>query len=196
MLFRSPRLAQRFGTRSIVVLGMLMVTLGMVAAAYLTADSAYALVGGSLGLMGLGLGMVLPQATNGILASVPTERAGMGSAVNDAVAELGGAIGVAILGALLSLGYRSEIEAQIKAAGDAIDTIPTGVVEAVRESLASGSLAVRALPMDLAEPIRVVAGNAFVSGMTTALLVAAAITLGGTALAWWLFPKRVERVEE
>ena len=192
----SPRWAERFGTRRIVVIGLLIVTGGLAWAAYLTADSSYLHVGGSLGLMGLGLGMVLPQATNAVLASVPRERAGMGSAVNDGVAELGGSLGVAILGSLLSLGYRNEIEAQITAAGNAIASIPSGVIEAVRESLAAGSLAVAQLPAEIATPIRQVAGNAFVSGMTTALLVAGAIVLAGALLAWRLFPARMERVEE
>jgi DHA2 family multidrug resistance protein-like MFS transporter len=192
----SPRWAERLGTRRTIVAGLALVVLGLVLAAYLTADSAYLHVGGSLGLMGLGLGMVLPQATNSVLASVPRERAGMGSAVNDGVGELGGSLGVAILGSLLSLGYRNQIEAQIAAAGDAIVTIPANVVEAVRESLAAGSLAVAQLPIDVATPIREVAGAAFVSGMTTALMVAAAIVALGALLAWWMFPARVERVEE
>jgi len=192
----SPRWAERWGTRRIVVLGLVLVVAGLSLAAYLTAGSAYLHVGGSLGLMGLGLGMVLPQATNAVLASVPRERAGMGSAVNDGVGELGGSLGVAILGSLLSLGYRNEIEAQIQAAGDAINTIPAGVVDAVRESLAAGSLAVARLPSDFATPIREAAGNAFVSGMTTALMVAAAIVAAGAFLAWRMFPARVEKVEE
>jgi EmrB/QacA subfamily drug resistance transporter len=192
----SPRWADRFGTRRIVVSGLVLVVLGLTFAAYLTATSSYLHVGGSLGLMGLGLGMVLPQATNAVLASVPRERAGMGSAVNDGVGELGGSLGVAILGSLLSLGYRNEIEAQIQAAGDAISAIPAGVVEAVRESLAAGSLAVAQLPANVATPIREAAGNAFVSGMTTALLVAAVIVSAGALLAWRLFPSRVGRVEE
>jgi DHA2 family multidrug resistance protein-like MFS transporter len=192
----SPRWAERFGTRRIVMSGLLLVVAGLSLAAYLTADSAYIHVGASLGLMGLGLGMVLPQATNAVLASVPRERAGMGSAVNDGVGELGGSLGVAILGSLLSLGYRNEIEAQIAAAGDAIASIPTNVVEAVRESLAAGSLAVAQLPADMATPIRQVAGNAFVSGMTTALMIAAAIVAVGAFLAWRMFPARVDRVEE
>lgn len=192
----SPRVADRFGTRRVVVTGLLIVTAGLAWAAFLTGDSSYLHVGGSLGLMGLGLGMVLPQATNAVLASVPRERAGMGSAVNDGVGELGGSLGVAILGALLSLGYRNEIETQITAAGDAIAAIPASVIEAVRESLAAGSLAVAQLPADIATPIRQVAGAAFVSGMTTALLVAGAIVLAGALLAWRLFPARMERVEE
>jgi len=192
----SPRWAERFGTRRIVVSGLLLVVAGLALAAYLTADSAYVHVGASLGLMGLGLGMVLPQATNAVLASVPRERAGMGSAVNDGVGELGGSLGVAILGSLLSLGYRNQIEAQIAAAGDAIASIPASVIEAVRESLAAGSLAVAQLPADIATPIRQVAGNAFVSGMTTALMVAAAIVAAGALLAWRMFPVRVDKVEE
>ena len=192
----SPRIAERIGTRTTVIIGLVMVTAGLAMSAFLTAGTAYWFIGVSLGLMGLGLGMVLPQATNGILASVPTERAGMGSAVNDGMAELGGSLGVAILGSLLALGYRNEIESQVAAAGDAINAIPANVVEAVRESLAAGVLAVQQLPPELATPIREVAGNAFVSGMTTALMVAAGITLVGVLLAWWLFPNRVERVEE
>jgi EmrB/QacA subfamily drug resistance transporter len=192
----SPRWAERFGTRRIVVSGLLLVVAGLALAAYLTADSAYVHVGTSLGLMGLGLGMVLPQATNAVLASVPRERAGMGSAVNDGVGELGGSLGVAILGSLLSLGYRNQIEAQISAAGDAIASIPASVVGAVRESLAAGSLAVAQLSADIATPIRQVAGNAFVSGMSTALMVAAAIVAAGALLAWRMFPVRVDKVEE
>lgn len=192
----SPRLAERFGTRKVIVTGLVLVVMGLALAAYLTAGSAYVHVGGSLGLMGLGLGMVLPQATNGVLASVPRERAGMGSAVNDGVAELGGSLGVAILGSLLSLGYRNEIQAQVMAAGDSISSIPASVVEAVRESLAAGSLAVAQLPREVATPIREVAGNAFVSGMTTALMVAAAIVAAGALLAWRLFPARVDRIDE
>ena len=192
----SPRWAERWGTRRVVVAGLMLVVAGLAWSAWLTADSSYVHVGGSLGLMGLGLGMVLPQATNAVLASVPRERAGMGSAVNDGVAELGGSLGVAVLGSLLSLGYRNEIEAQIAAAGDAIASIPAGVVDAVRESLAAGSLAVAQLSPDIATPIREVAGVAFVSGMATALMVAAVIVAAGALLAWWLFPSRVDRVEE
>ena len=192
----SPRWAERFGTRRVVVAGLVMVTGGLAWAASLTADSAYIHLGGSLGVIGLGLGMVLPQATNGVLASVPRERAGMGSAVNDGVAELGGSLGVAVLGSLLSLGYRNSIEAQIAAAGDALVSIPVSVVDAVRESLASGVLAVGQLPPDVAAPIREAAGAAFVSGMSTALMVATAIVAAGALLAWWLFPSRVTTIEE
>jgi len=192
----SPRVAERIGTRTTVLIGFLLVTAGFAIATLMKVGSPYALIGGSLGLIGFGLGMVLPQATNGVLAATPPERAGIGAAVNDGMSELGGSLGVAILGSLLALGYRNEIEERIAAAGNAIDAIPSNVVEAVRESLAAGSIAVQQLTPDLAVPIREAAGEGFVSGMTMALLVGGTLTLLGLILAWWLFPATVERVEE
>ena len=192
----SPRLADRFGTRRIVVLGLLLVAVGLAVAVPIGVDAAYLHLGGCLLAMGLGLGLVLPQATNGVLASVPRERAGLGSAVNDGIGELGGSLGVAVLGAVLAAGYRNQVDANIDAAGDALAEVPTAVVDAVRESLASASLIIRQLPEVIAEPVRAATGEAFVSGMDTALAVGAVISLIGAAVAWWGFPRQVERVEE
>ena len=192
----SPRIAQRVGTRATVVTGLVVVAAGMAVGAFFTESTPVLLVGGSLGLMGVGLGMVLPQATNGILASVPRERSGLGSAVNDGMSELGGSLGVALLGSLLALGYRNGIEGQIAQAGEAIQQVPEQVVAAVRESLASGLLAVARLPVGVADAVREAAAAAFVSGMTLALLAAAGIVLIGALLAWWLFPRQVEQVAE
>jgi predicted MFS family arabinose efflux permease len=192
----SPRLANRFGTRRIVVLGLLLVAVGLAAAVPIGVDAAYLHLGGCLLAMGLGLGLVLPQATNGVLASVPRERAGLGSAVNDGIGELGGSLGVAVLGAVLAAGYRNQVNADLDAAGDALADVPTAVVDAVRESLASASLIIRQLPEVIAEPVRAATGEAFVSGMDTALAVGAVISLIGAVVAWWGFPRQVERVEE
>ncbi|MFM9049109.1 MAG: MFS transporter, partial [Actinomycetota bacterium] len=93
----SPRVAERIGTRTTVLMGFFLVTVGFGIAAFMDAGSPYILIGGSLGLIGFGLGMVLPQATNGVLAATPPERAGIGAAVNDGMSELGGSLGVAIL---------------------------------------------------------------------------------------------------
>jgi predicted MFS family arabinose efflux permease len=191
----SPRLADRFGTRRIVVLGLLLVAVGLAVAVPIGVDAAYLHLGGCLLAMGLGLGLVLPQATNGVLASVPRERAGLGSAVNDGVGELGGSLGVAVLGAILAAGYRDQVSTDIDAAGDALANVPTEVLDALRESLASASLVIRQLPEVIAEPVRAATGEAFVSGMDTALAVGAVISLIGAAVAWWGFPRQVERVE-
>lgn len=192
----SPGLAARFGTRRLVVTGMSVVTIGMIAFSWLSTTTAYPYVGVTFGVVGIGLGLTLPQATNGVLASVPTERSGMGSAVNDAMGELGGSFGVAILGAAMSISYRQHIEAAITAAGDRITLLPAGAVEAARESLAAASIEAARIPEGVGAIYRQVAGEAFVSGMTWALLIGAVITGAGVVLARLLLPQQVERVEE
>lgn len=192
----SPAIAARIGARRIVVIGLGLVTLGLALTSGFRTDSPYAYIGLSIGLVGIGMGLALPQATNAVLATVPRERSGMGSAVNDAVGELGGSFGVAILGALMSVFYRARIEEAIAAIGDRVREVPVTVIEAVRESLASATL----IENQLAEPdagvVREVTAGAFVEGMTWALLVGAVIVAVGLVLAWRKFPVRLERVHE
>jgi EmrB/QacA subfamily drug resistance transporter len=192
----SPKLAERFGTKRLVVIGMSVVTAGMVLFSFITITTPYAYVGIVFGAIGAGLGLTLPQATNGVLASVPTQRSGMGSAVNDAMGELGGSFGVAILGATMSICYRQNIENAITQAGDSIKFLPGSAVDAARESLAAASIAGGKIPDSVAVIYREVVGKAFVSGMTWALLIGAGISLIGVLIAWKFLPKHVERVEE
>lgn len=192
----SPRLAAHFGTRLIVVIGMGVATAGIGSFSLLSIDSSLAFVGGTFAVVGLGLGMVLPQATNAVLASVPAERSGMGSAVNDAVGELGGSLGVAILGAAMAATYRQHIEEAITAIGDAAHAVPGDALHAARESLAAASLAAGRLPEEVAEPFRQVTSRAFTSGMGWALFLGSAVMGAGAVLAWLRFPDRVDRVEE
>lgn len=192
----SPALAERLGTRLIVVIGMTVASAGIGSFSLLSTDSSLAVVGGTFAVVGLGLGMVLPQATNAVLASVPAERSGMGSAVNDAVGELGGSLGVAILGAAMAATYRQHIEEAITAAGSAARAVPPEALNAARESLAAASLAARRLPDTVSEPFRQVTSQAFTSGMGWALLLGSAVMAAGAIMAWLRFPARVERVEE
>ena len=192
----SPAVAERFGARTTVVVGLSLVTVAMASFALVHADTPYGLVGLVLGVVGLGLGLTLPQATNGVLASVPSERAGMGSAVNDAMGELGGSFGVAILGATLSITYRQNIENAIADAGVVAQQLPAGALEAARESLSAATIAAGQLPESVAPIFREVAGQAFVAGMSWALLLGSMVTAAGVLLAWRRFPARVDRVEE
>jgi len=192
----SPRLAEPWGARRTIVTGLGVVTASLIAMSMLTAQTGYSFTGLTLAGVGLGLGLALPQATNGVLASVPRERAGMGSAVNDMMGELGGSFGVAILGAVLSVFYRQHIEEAISAAGDRIALIPASSVDAARESLAAASIAAGRIDGEVGEVYRAVVGQAFVSGMGWALVIGAAFTGLGTLLAWRRFPVRVDRAEE
>jgi len=158
--------------------------------------TSYPYVGIALGITGIGMGLTLPQATNAVLSRVPKERSGMGAAVNDAVTELGGSFGVAILGGVLAYFYRLRIDEVIDSAGQAAAAIPAQALDAVRESLASATVLIGQLPSDIAIPAKDIVGGAFVSGMGWALSIGAGVTLLGALLAWRLFPQQLERVEE
>lgn len=192
----SPSIAQRIGARATVVTGLLLITTGLALSSLYRTDTPYWFIGGALGLIGVGMGITLPQATNAVLGSVPRERSGMGSAVNDAVGELGGSFGVAILGALMSVFYRRDIEAAISALGERAADVPPAVLDAVRESLASATLASARLPDTYASAVHQATGTAFVDGMTWAMLVGSVIVLIGVGLAWRMFPVRLDMVEE
>lgn len=192
----SPRLAERFGTRIIVVIGMAVATAGIGSFSLLSVGSSLLVVSGTFAVVGLGLGMVLPQATNAVIASVPEERSGMGSAVNDAVGELGGSLGVAILGAAMAITYRLHVEDAITAAGAAAKAVPAEALDAARESLAAASLAAGRLPDGVAEQFRAVTSQAFTSGMGWALLLGSVVMGAGAVLAWLRFPERVDRAVE
>jgi len=192
----SPRLAERWGARNTVVLGVSLVALGLMSMAFVEPMTSYPYVGFALGVTGIGMGLALPQATNAVLSCVPRERSGMGSAVNDAVSELGGSFGVAILGGIVAFFYRARIDQAISDLGDAASAVPQQALDAVRESLASASVLVQQLPDELADPAREITGTAFVSGMGWALTVGAVVAALGAGLAWKMFPSKMERVEE
>lgn len=192
----SPRVADRLGTRRLVMVGLSIVVVGLASFSTLRADTSVVVASATFAFVGIGLGLTLPQATNGVLASVPRERAGVGSAVNDAMGELGGSLGVAILGAVMAVTYRAGIAEAIVAAGPSIDLIPVPAREAAKESLAAATLASAQLSGDVAEAYRAVAGAAFVDGMGWALFTGAGLVLLGVVLAWRALPARVETVAE
>jgi len=192
----SPVLAQRLGSRTMVVVGLSVVTLGLAGASVFVAGTSGWQVAATMALVGLGMGLTLPHATNGVLSCVPKERAGIGSAMNETTGEVGGALGVAVLGALLSTAYRGQIDQAVQSAGAAASQIPAAVLDAVRDSLAGASLAAGQAPEALRDAITVTAGAAFVSGMDTAVWVGACVTAIGALIAAFFFPKRLAQVAE
>ncbi len=159
----APRLVARVGARVCCVAGLVLATVGLLVLSRLTQDSSYLLVAAGLYPLGLGMGLAMTPATTAITDSLPTGLQGVGSAVNDLSRELGGALGIAVLGSLLGSTYRAHLT--LPAA------VPPGVAEKARSSFG--------LAAHLGEPIRGHAQAAFVDGLGVALLGGA----GATALA-------------
>ena len=110
----APALAHRLGTKIVVPLGLLLMGAGFAVAATLTPTTAF--IGPviiSMVLIASGLGLVAAPSTEAILAVLPPAKAGVGSAVNDVTRELGGAFGVAVVGAVFSSVYGPKLAGRL-----------------------------------------------------------------------------------
>lgn len=110
---RSANIAAVWGTRKIVSRGLLMVSLGIAGLALITPSTPYWVVVICLVVGALGGATLMPTVTERIVSSLPPEKAGVGSAMNDTTREVGGSIGIAIVGSLLAVGYRRGVDGTV-----------------------------------------------------------------------------------
>ena len=112
--------------------------------AFIAPDTPYLVIVVALVLLAGGMALTMPPATGAIMSSVPLNKAGVGSAVNDTTRELGGALGIAILGSIVASAYRSNVDVSNlpPEAGDAAKEsvgAALGVVAVARPVSASGA---------------------------------------------------------
>jgi EmrB/QacA subfamily drug resistance transporter len=154
----APRLAGHLGVMRVCVLGLASVTAGLLVLSRLDVGSSYWLLLTGLVPLGAGMGLAMTPATAAITDALPVAKQGVGSAVNDLARELGGALGIAVLGSVLHSTYRSHLDL----AGS-----PEPVTEQARSSLAMASR--------LGPVVESQAQQAFVDGMQLAFACAAAV---------------------
>jgi EmrB/QacA subfamily drug resistance transporter len=127
----APKLAVRIGSRSTMAAGILLAGAGLaLMATFVSVGGGYLSVLPGMLAMGLGLGLSMTPSTEAITSSLPSERQGVASALNDVTREFGTALGVALLGALLSSGYRNAIDSHLNG-------IPQGTADTAREGVAN-----------------------------------------------------------
>jgi MFS transporter, DHA2 family, integral membrane protein len=107
---RSAAIAARLGSGRTMALGFLLVGAGFALLVPVTPDTPYVVLAAALALMGAGMAITAAPATTGIMSAVPLSKAGVASAVNDTTRELGGALGIAVLGTIVSSLYRSRLD--------------------------------------------------------------------------------------
>jgi Na+/melibiose symporter-like transporter len=125
----SASLVPRLGARVVVSGGMALTAAGVLVLSALDAGSGYGHVLAGMIPMAIGMGLTMSPMTELIMSSVPRDKAGVGSAMNDTTREVGTTLGVAILGSILSSGYSSRV-------GDAVASLPADAQQAVKGSLA------------------------------------------------------------
>ena len=179
----SARAVGALGLRAVVSGGMGILALGLLLLAQADAASAIGLVVGAELVIGFGIGMAIAPATDSIMGSLPLAQASVGSAINDATRVTGGALGVAVLGSALSSGYRADMEGVV--AG-----MPAPAAEAASDSLMGALTVAERVGGAFGSRLAEVAQTAFVSGMHTAVMVAALVALAGAVVAAAFLPAR------
>lgn len=169
------KLVRRYGTTTIVVVGLL-INAGVIALygveAVIASD-----VGGMVVRFAFGIGLSLTStpATESIMGSLPRNRAGVGSAVNDTTRQIGGALGVAVIGTIFAARYHASL-------GD-LSGFAAPVADAARNSIGRAIVTAQSLPADQATSLVETAKGAFTTGMQLSMWICSALLLGVAVLA-------------
>mgnify|MGYP003407464382 FL=1 len=184
----APTIAERIGFRRTLVTGMLLMAAGLFTFAMLAdPNGGYLSVLPGILLLGAGVGLSMSPSTAAITASLPEEKQGVASALNDTVREMGGAVGIALIGSVLNSAYQANIE-------PATSALPPAVAEPANEGI-GGALGVTAQMGADGTALLDSARQAFVDGMVPALLLAAGLSLAAAIYTALRGPKTAAEAE-
>jgi fucose permease len=175
---RSARLVEHWGHRRVVSTGLGVVAGGLALLSRSGLHANYGMLALSLVITAAGMGMVTAPSTGAIVSSLPLNKAGVGSAVNDTTRELGGALGVAVVGSILASLYRGDIAHRILG-------LPFAAHPAT-SSLGAALQASAALPRPSAEALVSAARESYVHAFDVTMAVSTVVALLASALVWWL----------
>jgi MFS transporter, DHA2 family, multidrug resistance protein len=177
---------KRAGTKLVVTAGLALMSGGFIVAAGTTADSAYwGRIIISMALMAAGLGLTASPATDAIMGALPRDKAGAGSAVNDTTREVGGTLGVAVIGSVLSSAYASRVATALAGLG-----VPAAAVSAAQQSVAAGAGVAGRLPPAQRQAASAAVSHAFVTGLHGGSLIAAGAVAFAALAALAFLPAR------
>jgi predicted MFS family arabinose efflux permease len=191
----SARLVGRLGLKITVGSSILLAAAGLFFLSRVAAaDAPYTIIALTLIIFTTGLGLAMPPATAAVMSSVPINKAGIGSAMNDTTRQLGAALGVVVLGSIMNSVYLSQIT-QLRYVPLLVH-LPTQVLNATSLGVQEAHVAAQSITDPrIAQIVTDAANSAFVSGMAEALLVGAVILVVASALAFALLPVTVRPVE-
>jgi EmrB/QacA subfamily drug resistance transporter len=182
-----PRLAVRFGSNRLVTLGLIFMSIGFGWIAISPADMNYSMIIGQMIFLGFGLGFTSAPATEAIMGVVPANKAGQGSAVNDATREVGGTLGVAVIGSVFASVYSGAL-----AGKPGWDKVPAVALTKAEDGIGLAFGVARGLgeTMSKTESETLLAGaiDSFMNGLHAGCAVAAGVTILGAILAAVFLP--------
>ena len=172
----TPKLTARFGARPVCVTGLVLVAAGLAVISQVSTTSSYWLFLAGLIPLGVGMAAAMTPATTAITEGLPAAQQGVGSALNDLSREVGGALGIAVIGSIVTAVYRSSLH---------LPGIPPAQASQAQDSFA--------IALHAGGAIKAAASTAFVDGINTGLLYAAAAALIAAITVLLLLPREKRR---
>lgn len=183
---RARLAVQRYGARAVCTFSMFVVAVTMSGMLLLDARTPIWVLEALFFLQGAGMAHIMPPATVAVMQALPREKAGSGSALNNVFRQVGGTLGVAVLGSLLSTSYRDGVQDEL----DALPGVPAAARHAAGESIeATHGLADAMGPAG--RPLITAADDAFLHAMHITALGSAAVALLGLVVAAAFLPGKV-----
>jgi len=187
----STILVRAIGTRFTVAAGLLIVAGGLWQVSTVSTATTYLGILPGMVLLGVGVGLAIPSATESVMGSLPGGDTGVGAATNGAFLQVGGALGVAVIGSLLNTRYQDKMTSAL-----APYHLPHAIQQAVLGSL-GGALAVAGrVGGFLGAELGQLARSAFISGMDLGLATGACVAAAGCLIALTVLPSRARHHQE
>ena len=180
----SARFVERLGTKRVVTIGLSIIALAMMVLSTIHTDSSYTRVIVNMCFMALGMALVMAPATESVMGSLPREKAGVGSAVNDTTRQVGGALGVAVIGSLVASAYASGIDdvaGSFGLRGAQLANARSSLGAALKEATTMGATG---------KEFARAASDSFVNGLSHGLLVGAGVVVLAAIVAYRYLPAR------
>jgi DHA2 family multidrug resistance protein-like MFS transporter len=167
----APVLVKHFEHRTLIAGGMLLTAAGMIAMAVMHPSSGLTILVSAYVVMSFGINVAITLTTDNIMSVAPPERAGAASAISETSAELGLALGIAILGSIATASYRHLVA----------DNVPAGIrddlVAAARATLAGAVVAAKEVGGAAGESLLIAARNAFASSLNLVSAISAVLVI-------------------
>ncbi len=181
----STYLDRWFGTKAVVASGLLIVAAGFWRLTTTTTAQGFGHALPGMVLLGLGAGLIIAPATASVMGSLPRDRAGVGSAMNGTALQVGGALGVAVIGSVLAARYQGMMTHTL-----AGHIVPAVARHAILGSVGGALAVARIAGGSLGTVLTTAARHAFVDGMDLALLVGVVVVSASAALVAVALPSR------
>lgn len=175
--------ARRIGTKTVVVTGLALIALGLALLAQTSLPASYADCVGPFMVLGVGVALALAPCTESVMGSLPKDEAGVGSASSDTAMQVGGALGVAVLGTALTLRYQRLV-------GPILTRAPAAAQGIIKGSIGGALAVARRAPVAEGAALAALARRSFVSGMDLALVIGAGVVGVAAVVVLLVLPNR------